>query len=136
LVFEELRRYAVCVAVHPAHPLARARGVGLEQLAGERLIAYTHEDYPEYHVWLSELFARLKRAPQIAEEQDSSTSLIAAVEAGRGVALVQKNFDCFAGPRLKVRPLLPAPAPFVVGAAHPEESGITVKEFIAAAKRK
>ena len=40
LVFEELHRYAVCVAVHPAHPLARARKVGLEQVANERLIAY------------------------------------------------------------------------------------------------
>src|SRR6266478_5597278 len=39
LIFEELRRYAVCVAVHPAHPLARARKVGLEQVASERLIA-------------------------------------------------------------------------------------------------
>jgi len=37
LVFEELHRYAVCVAVHPAHPLARARKVGLEQVANERL---------------------------------------------------------------------------------------------------
>src|SRR6266568_5804707 len=48
LVFEELHRYAVCVAVHPSHPLARARKVGLEQVANERLIAYTLADYPEY----------------------------------------------------------------------------------------
>src|SRR5262249_10939739 len=100
LVFEELRRYPVCVAAHPAHPLARARKIGLAQIAAERLIVYTREDYPEYHEWLSELFAPLRRAPQVSEEHDSSTSLVAAVEAGRGVALVQKNFDCFAGPRL------------------------------------
>src|SRR6266436_9578373 len=41
LVFEELQRYAVCVAVNLTHPLARARKVGLEQVARERLIAYT-----------------------------------------------------------------------------------------------
>jgi DNA-binding transcriptional LysR family regulator len=35
LVFEELHRYAVCVAAHPAHPLARAREVGLERVANE-----------------------------------------------------------------------------------------------------
>lgn len=52
LVFEELHRYAVCVAVNPTHPLARARRVGLEQVAKERLIAYTLADYPEYHSWL------------------------------------------------------------------------------------
>jgi DNA-binding transcriptional LysR family regulator len=136
LVFEELRRYAVCVAVHPSHPLARARKVGLEQIASERLIAYTLADYPEYHAWLAGLFAALKRPPQIAEEHDSSTSLIASVEAGRGVALVQQGFDCFTGPRLKVRPLTPAPPPFVVGIAYRRENHSTATaSFVAAAKR-
>src|SRR5256885_12319644 len=66
LVFEELQRYAVAVALHPAHPLARARKVGLEQIADERLIAYTLADYPEYHAWLSDFFAPLNRPPSIA----------------------------------------------------------------------
>jgi DNA-binding transcriptional LysR family regulator len=137
LVFEELHRYAVCVAVHPAHPLARVRKVGLEQLANERLIAYTLADYPEYHVWLSDLFAPLKRPPEIGEERDSSTSLIASVEAGRGVALVQQGFDCLTGPRLKVRPLTPAPPPFVVGVAYRNGANSpATKNFIAAVKRR
>src|SRR6267378_2949453 len=38
LVFEELQRQPVCVVMHPAHPLARERRVGLEQIAQERLI--------------------------------------------------------------------------------------------------
>lgn len=45
LVFEELQRLAVCVALHPAHPLARTRRVGLEQVAKEHLIAFTLVDY-------------------------------------------------------------------------------------------
>ena len=136
LVFDELRRYAICVAAHPAHPLARARKVSLEQVATERLIAYTLADYPEYHAWLAALFAPLKCPPQIAEEHDSSTSLIASVEAGRGVALVQQGFDCLAGPRLKVRPLTPAPPPFVAGIAYRKESkSAATLNFIAAAKR-
>jgi DNA-binding transcriptional LysR family regulator len=135
LVFEELHRYAVCIAMHPAHPLARTRKVGLGQAVNERLIAYTLADYPEYHSWLAGLFAPLKRPPVIAEEHDSSTSLIAAVEAGRGVALVQQGFECLTGPRLKVRPLTPAPPPFVVGVAHRREasSPVTVN-FIAATR--
>jgi len=136
LTFEELRRYAVCVAAHPAHSLARARRVSLEQVANERLIGYTLADYPEYHLLLATLFAPLKRLPQIAEEHDSSTSLIAAVEAGRGVALVQQGFDCLSGPRLRVRPLNPAPPPAVVGIAYRKgaNSPATAK-FVAAAKR-
>jgi DNA-binding transcriptional LysR family regulator len=136
LVFEELHRYAVCVAVHPAHPLARARKVGLEQVVNERLIAYTLADYPEYHSWLSDLFAPLKRPPQIAEEHDSSTSLIASVEAGRGVALVQQDFDCLTGPRLKILPIIPAPPAFVVGIVYRKDANSpATTNFVAAAKR-
>lgn len=136
LVFEELRRYAVSVAAHPTHPLARARKVGLEQVAPERLIAYTVADYPEYHAWLAELFASAGRAPQIAEEYDSSTSLIASVEAGRGIALVQQGFERLTGPRLKVRPLTPAPSPFIVGLVYRKESRSPAAEnFIAAARQ-
>jgi DNA-binding transcriptional LysR family regulator len=136
LVFEELHRYAVCVAVNLTHPLARARKVGLEQVARERLIAYTLADYPEYHTWLADLFAPLQGPPLIAEEHDSSTSLIASVEAGRGVALVQQGFECLAGPRLRIRPLTPAPPPFVVGVAYRKETNSpAAEEFIAAAKR-
>jgi DNA-binding transcriptional LysR family regulator len=109
--------------------------VRLEQVAGERLIAYTLADYPEYHAWLAGLFAPLKRSPHIAEEHDSATSLIASVEAGRGVALVQQGFDCLSGPRLKIRPLAPAPAPFVVGIASRKEAHSAATEsFIAATK--
>lgn len=117
LQFQELRRYAVCLAVHPAHPLARARKVSVEQVAQERLVAYCLTDYPEYHTWLAHLFSASKRPLQIAEEHEGATSLIAAVEAGKGVALVPEGFQCLAGPRLKVRPLSPAPPPFVLGVA-------------------
>ena len=135
LGFEELHRYPVCVAVNPAHPLARARRVTLEKIIEERLIAYTLAEYPEYHSWLAGLFSA-GRAPKIAEEHDSATSLIAAVEAGRGVAVVQKGFDCLSGPRLKVRPLTPAPPPLVVGIAYrPDDNSMATKNFIEAARR-
>jgi len=64
------------------------------------------------------LFAPLNRLPQIAEEHDSVTSLIAAVESGRGVAVITQSLKCLAGPRLKIRPLQPAPPPLAVGIAY------------------
>ncbi|HKB90834.1 MAG TPA: LysR substrate-binding domain-containing protein [Opitutaceae bacterium] len=136
LNFDELRRYPVSVAMHPTHPLARARKIGVEQIVRERLITYTISEYPEYHAWLSGLFAPLKRSPQIGEEHDSSTSLIASVEAGRGVALIPQGFDSQTGTRLKVRPLNPAPPPLVVGIAHRKDLASPVaKSFIAAVKQ-
>jgi DNA-binding transcriptional LysR family regulator len=134
--FEELRRYAVCVAMHPAHALARARKVSLEKVANERLVGYTLTDYPEYHLSLANVFASLKRGPRIAEEHDSATSLIAAVEAGRGVALVLQGFECLSGPRLKVRPLSPAPPPYVVGIGYRKNNTSAATEnFVSAARR-
>lgn len=136
LAFEELRRYAVCLAVHPSHPLARAKKVSVGQVAKERLVAYCLADYPEYHAWLADLFGTVRPPVQIAEQHEGSTSLIAAVEAGRGVALVQEGFQCLAGPRLKVRPLTPAPPPFVLGIAWRKGApSAAVENFVAAARR-
>ena len=136
LVFEELQRYPFCLAVHPAHPLARVRRVGLEQIAQERLLAVTLSDYPDYHEIIDRVFAPLKRPPEIAEEFDSATSLIAALEGGRGVALVSQALTCFAGPRLKFRPLRPSPPPLIVGIAYRKSKRSTATtNFIAAAKQ-
>jgi len=136
LHFEELRSYAVCVAVHPAHPLAKLRKVTLDKVVGERLITYTLSEYPEYHAWLAELYAPLKKPPLIAEEHDSATSLIASVEAGRGVAFVQQSFECLSGPRLKIIPLMPSPPSLHVGVAWRKSSTSPITEKFIAATRK
>jgi DNA-binding transcriptional LysR family regulator len=115
LEFEELRKYSVRVAAHPSHPLARNKRVTLTMLAAERLVGYSRRDYPEYHQWIGEIFAPLGLHPEIAEEHDGATSLIAAVETGRGVALVPESFACLTGARLKLRPLQPAIPDFPVG---------------------
>jgi DNA-binding transcriptional LysR family regulator len=134
LRFGELARYPLRVALPPGHALARSRAIGLVKLVAEPLIAYTRADYPEYHDQLDALFKSLKVKPRIAEEHDSVTSLIAAVEAGRGVALVPSCLACLAGPRLKVVPLSEPGPPIVVGAAvRAGAVSALVEKFIAAA---
>ena len=108
--------------------------VGLHHLAGEQLIGYARAGYPEYHEWLASLFGPLA-PPAIAEEHDSSLSLIAAVEAGRGVALIAQGLESLAGPRLKIRALNPAPAPVVVGVAYRKGKITAVAEKFVAALR-
>ncbi|MDB6071310.1 MAG: hypothetical protein JWL81_2481 [Verrucomicrobiales bacterium] len=136
LTFEELRRYNVCVAVPPGHALAGSGQVALRVLAKEQLVGYTRADYPEYHEWLNALFAPLGRGMRSVEEHDSATSLIAAVESGRGVALVPQSFACFVGARLKLLPLTPAPPAFEVGVVRKKgDSGKAGLEFVVAAKR-
>ena len=123
------------MAIHPAHPLARQRRVGLEQIAKERLIAFTRTDYPEHHAWIADLLSPLNRFPQIVEEHDSITSLIAAVESGRGVAVIAQPINGLASPRLKIRPLQPAPPPLAVGVAYCKKFRSTATDnFIDASK--
>jgi len=132
LQFEELARYAMCVAVAPGHPLAKLKFISLKQVAGESLVAYSRRDYPEYHEMLDRLFAPVGRTPRIAGEHDSGTSLIAAVESGQGVALVPECLACMVGARLKLLPLRPAPPPIPVAAIWRRETGGDLAEkFIA-----
>lgn len=118
--FEELARDARRLAVSPKHPFAARRSVNVAEAAREPLIAFSRKDYPEYHESLASLFAATKVKARIVEEHDSVTSLIAAVEAGNGVAVVAESLACIAGPRLKLMPLSPAPEPLIIGAAWPK----------------
>ncbi|HUG09873.1 MAG TPA: LysR family substrate-binding domain-containing protein, partial [Opitutaceae bacterium] len=117
LKFEELAQDAIRVAVAPGHPFAKRRMVKLEEVARERLLAYSREGYPEYHESLVQLFGKGRKAPRIAEEHDGINSLAAAVAAGSGVALVSESVACLAGPRVKLIPISPAPKRLVIGAA-------------------
>ena len=133
--FADIAHESMCVAVPPKHPLARSRAVTTAQLAQQPLIAFTRKDYPEYHELLATIFASTKIRPRIAEEHDSVTSLIAAIEAGCGVAITPQSLACTAGPRLKLIPLTPAPDPLVIGIAWARQ-GLTptAEQFVEVAK--
>ena len=114
----------MCLAVAPGHALARHRSVTVAQAAKEPLVAFSQNEYPEYLEYLDTLFEPIKAKPRIAEEHDSASSLIAAIESGTGVAVVPASFTCSAGPRLKLIPLSPAPAPIIIGAVW-RKAGLT-----------
>jgi DNA-binding transcriptional LysR family regulator len=133
--FVELARYAICVAVSPRHPLARSRALTLAQVAREPLIGLTRKDYPEAYSELGKLFAAAGSKPRLVEEHEDGSSIIAAVEAGRGIALVPGSLACVVGARLKLISLKPALPPIPVGALWRKEFETElVKKFIAAAR--
>jgi DNA-binding transcriptional LysR family regulator len=135
LKFEVLREYPICVALPPQHRFARQKQVKLPQLTGESLLAYSRADYPEYHQMLGELLAALKDKPRIVEEHSSGSSLIAATEVGRGLAIVASSMSMLVGGRLVLRPLTPAPKPVQVGAVY-VANGLSqaAEKFLAAAR--
>ena len=134
LAFVEIARYAMVVAVAPNHPLAKLKAITLQQVAPEPLIGLNRKDYPEYHGDVKKLFAAVGRKPNFAEEHEGGTGIIAAVEAGRGIALVPSSLACIVGARVKLIPLKPALPPIPVGAVSLKENDSElVKKFIAAA---
>ena len=103
-----LRDYDLCVALPLRHRLNSHKAIELEELRGERLIGYSRSGYPEYHDYLAkELGCPNKKNSPIMEEHESVTSLMAAVESGRGVALVASCLSKLAGSRIKLRPIQP-----------------------------
>ncbi len=122
--FSDLMRDPMRLAVPPDHPFARLKSVSLPQAARQPFVAFARNDYPEYHEYFTTLFRAAGSRPRIVEEHDSAASLVAAVEAGCGVALVPQALACSTGLRLNLIPLSPPPPPLVIGAAW-LQTGIT-----------
>ncbi len=120
LRFEEFLRDPLRLAVAHHHPLARRRTVTLADALREPFIAYNADDFPDYHALLTRVFPTPKGRLRIAEETDGASSLISAVGAGNGVALVAESLACIAGAQLKILPITPAPKPLSIGIVSPQ----------------
>jgi DNA-binding transcriptional LysR family regulator len=137
LVMTELARYETCVAIGLKHPLVKSKSVSLAQMAQEPIVVYTRKDYPEYHKQLERIFATIGRQPRIGSEHDGVTSLLAAVAAGQGFALVPSCVSGMAGPRLKLLKLRSQLPPMPIVAIWCKEAETKeVKAFITAALAK
>ncbi len=112
--FEPLTRYSVMCAVGPDHALAKKRAVTLAEIRQHKLMIFASDDFPEYRDWIISLLGGID--PCRMEEYDGIVGLIAAVEAGRGIALVSSSVACLAGPRLRLLPLRPPLDDVAVGA--------------------
>lgn len=133
----ELARYPLCVAVAPKHPFAKLKTVLLTAAVQQPLIAYQRSEYPEYHLQITALFATVGARPRIVEEHEGGTGLVAAVEAGQGIALVPSCLACMVGARLRIIPLEPPPEALpVVAVWRPDHAPETVRKFIAASQLK
>ncbi len=118
LHFEKLRTYRMGVLLPAKHPLAAKKSLTAAVVAKERLVSYSLEEYPDYARLVSQVLGLKKGRFQPAEECDGVTSLIAAVESGRGVAVVAESIVGMTGLRARFVPLVPAPPPLEVGVAY------------------
>ena len=117
LRFQPLAELQVRLAVSPDHPLARRRSVSWAEAAREPFVAYSRKDYPDYHAAVAAMFAQVKAKPRIVEEHEGFSSLIPAIEAGTGVAIVTDSFAYTAGKRVRLLRLEPEPEGSIIGIA-------------------
>ena len=117
LHFEEFGRDQLRLAVGRNHPLAKLRTVSAKQLKNQPLVTYSRKEYPEYHAYLAALFGDERDHPPILEEYDDGVGLVTALETGSGVAILPQSLELTTGARIRLIPLVPSPAPLVVGAA-------------------
>src|SRR5258706_3205491 len=104
LTVENFGAYPSGVAMSRKHRFARLREVPLSDLAHEPIVERSRIEYPEAHAGLLKTLAPYTRSPNVVEEYDSFASLLAAVEAGRGVTFLIQVKSLIAGKRLVLRP--------------------------------
>jgi DNA-binding transcriptional LysR family regulator len=123
--FEVLRTYAFCAAMPPRHRLSRLKSVPVDTIAGEPLVGLRRKENPGYYQVLDRVFASARVKPRFAVECDTISSLITAVEAGRGIAVTMEAFKHVSGKRLVYRPLAGTTEVFSVGIARAKNGDIT-----------
>lgn len=111
-----VQKQAWRVAVPRLHPLLAKKILTPEDLNEQRLVVYNQRDYPDYWAFIGGWFRQQKINARIASECDGVTSLISAVDAGLGIALVAEHTACLIPERVVLKPLEPQPEPLPISA--------------------
>jgi DNA-binding transcriptional LysR family regulator len=135
LALESFGTYPVNVVVSRNHRFARLREVSLGDVAREPIVGRCRIEYPEAHAALLEILGPYTHSPRLVDEYDSFASLLAAVEAGRGVTFLIQVSSLIAGKRLVLRPLKPALPPLPLAVAYrPDGLSTAASAFLAATR--
>lgn len=132
---EPLCTYGLVAALSPQHPLAALERISLAEIARQPIITVKRSEFNWYNTYISDLLVPHNPRFEVAEEHDASEGVIAAVEAGRGVALLYDIRAYGLRGRLALRPLIPPapPVPLVLFYKADEQSPL-ISSFIKAAQ--
>lgn len=123
--WSQVQTQAWRVAVPRQHALHARQSLMPADLDEQRLVVYSQRDYPDYWAVISSWFKSQGINARIASECDGVTSLISAVEAGLGIALVVERIACLIPERILLKPLDPQPAPITISAGLLEKTATT-----------
>jgi DNA-binding transcriptional LysR family regulator len=125
LEFELLKNYPLCAVLPAGHTLARLKTIPIEIFATEPLVALNRKNYPEAHSMLGRIFRPLGLKPRIALECDGTSSVITAIESGRGITLYPSVLKRVARDRLRYRPVTGITEVLLVGIVRAKNGDVT-----------
>jgi DNA-binding transcriptional LysR family regulator len=129
-----LRDYGWQLVMPADHPLGKKKLISAKDLAGQRLLLYDREHYPDYWDRVTSFFRGHSLQAKVAGEFDGVSSLTAALEGNLGIALLAESspIDNGRNQRLISRPLTPAPPRIEVAAGISAEGNTSAQllEFI------
>ena len=89
------------------------------------MVGFARKDYPDFMPMIERIFLPLGVKPRLAVECDSASSLITAVETGRGIAVTIPVFKIVSGKRLVFRPITGSSEVIAVGIARAKNGDVT-----------
>jgi LysR family transcriptional regulator, benzoate and cis,cis-muconate-responsive activator of ben and cat genes len=106
LKFKTIRRHPVGIICSNSSPLARQPAVRPSLVAMSELVVYRAREFPEYHQWVSKILRVSQGRLMVIQECADVLSVIAAVESGRGAAVVGEFITAVAGDRVRFVPFV------------------------------
>ena len=110
LEFRMIASYKTVAALPKDNPLAGEATVELKALAPMFFIGMSEASYPYYREWLTKTCARAGFSPKVLQDVDLERTMIHAVAAGLGVALVPEQLEKLEHQNVLFRPINPAVA--------------------------
>jgi DNA-binding transcriptional LysR family regulator len=133
LRFETISRHAVGIICLLKSPLAGADTIRPSTVATQELIVYRAKDFPEYHRWIASMLGVNVGTLVTTQECDDVLGVIAAVEGGRGVAIVGEFITAVSGNRVRFIPFSSKAHFLEVGFLYrPNGPSVNTKKLIAA----
>ena len=107
LEFQTIASYKTVVALPNDNPLKDKTTVDLKALAPMFFIGMSEASYPGYREWLTTTCERAGFTPKVLQDVDLERTMIHAVAAGLGVALVPEQLRKLEHENVVFRPLSP-----------------------------
>jgi len=109
---ERIYRDRLMLAVPETHALAKARQVRLEKFAGEDFVMFKRSEAPKLGDAMMQLCAKAGFTPQVVSEPPMIQTVLLAVAAGLGVAIVPGCVRSFRQPGVTILPVRPV-SPYI-----------------------